>query len=186
MSQPVSPLPLPLGRSGCPINMTMEVLGDRWSLVVLRDIVFGGWTHYRELLNNSMEGIASNILVNRLAKLVETGLLTRHPDPAHKQKVDYHLTEAAIQLVPILVELGRWGARWMPTTRELRVRAELLADGGPTMTEDLMDELRARHLNGAAGGPEDSVLAHLGAAYAQTLGDRSTPNAAVRAGRPQN
>jgi DNA-binding HxlR family transcriptional regulator/MFS family permease len=89
MSQPVTPLPLPPGRSGCPINMTMEVLGDRWSLVVLRDIIFGGWTHYRELLNGSMEGIASNILANRLAKLVDAGLLTRQSDPSHKQKVDY-------------------------------------------------------------------------------------------------
>jgi DNA-binding HxlR family transcriptional regulator len=147
----------------------MEVLGDRWSLVVLRDIVFGGWTHYRELLNNSMEGIASNILVNRLAKLVEAGLITRHPDPAHKQKVDYRLTEAAIQLVPVLVEIGRWGARWMPTTRELRMRAELLADGGPKMTEELMDELRTRQLNGASGAT-DSVLARLDAAYAEAIG----------------
>jgi DNA-binding HxlR family transcriptional regulator len=147
----------------------MEVLGDRWSLVVLRDIVFGGWTHYRELLNNSMEGIASNILVNRLAKLVEAGPITRHPDPAHKQKVDYRLTEAAIQLVPVLVEIGRWGARWMPTTRELRMRAELLADGGPKMTEELMDELRTRQLNGASGAT-DSVLARLDAAYAEAIG----------------
>ena len=73
-------------RSGCPINLTLEVLGDRWSLIVIRDIMFGNRRHFRELLNQSEEGIASNILADRLRRLVEERLLTRTDDPAHRQK----------------------------------------------------------------------------------------------------
>ena len=70
-------------RSGCPINLTMEILGDRWSLVVLRDVMFGNKRHFRDLLETSMEGIASNILAARLKRLVATGLMTRSDDPSH-------------------------------------------------------------------------------------------------------
>ncbi|MYR59284.1 transcriptional regulator, partial [Streptomyces sp. SID625] len=64
-------------RSGCAINAAVEALGDRWSLIVLRDVVFGGRRHFRELLGHSEEGIASNILSSRLKALVADGLLTR-------------------------------------------------------------------------------------------------------------
>lgn len=173
MTQPVAEeaLPVPPGKSGCPINMTMELLGDRWSLVVLRDIMFSGNTHFRELLGASMEGIASNILAARLAKLVEAGLLSRDDDPSHRQKVEYHLTEAAIQLVPLLVELGAWGVRWLPTTPELAVRARLLADGGPRLRERFMDELRDIHLY-RRPSPGGGVLVELTAAYREASAGR--------------
>ena len=61
-------------RSGCPINLSVEVFGDKWSLIVLRDMMFGNRRHFRELLSNSMEGIASNILADRLKRLTEEGL----------------------------------------------------------------------------------------------------------------
>ncbi|MEI2640771.1 MAG: helix-turn-helix domain-containing protein [Tetrasphaera sp.] len=162
-------LPLPPGRSGCPINMTMEVLGDRWSLVVLRDIIFSPRRHFRELLTESLEGIASNILADRLAKLVASGLLSRTPDPSHKQKVTYRLTEPAIQLVPVLAELGAWGARWLPTTPELRIRAELLAQGGPTTWQAFMDELRDEHVHGRPPSPS-GVVHQLAAAHDRVAG----------------
>ena len=97
------------GRSGCPINLTLEMLGDRWSLIVIRDIMFGNRRHFRELLNRSEEGIASNILADRLKRLVESGLLTKRDDPSHRQKAIYSLAEPAIQLVPLLVQMGGWG-----------------------------------------------------------------------------
>ncbi|MBF6333125.1 helix-turn-helix transcriptional regulator [Nocardia transvalensis] len=153
--------------------MTVELLGDRWSLIVLRDIMFGGSTHFRELLAASLEGIASNILASRLSKLVDAGLLTRHDDPSHRQKVEYRLTEAAIQLVPVMAQLGAWGARWLDTEPELTVRAELLAVGGPPLWERFMAELRATHLSGAPT-PEDGVLAELTAAYHQAVAERES------------
>ncbi len=170
MAQPVEheALTVPDGRSGCPINMTMELLGDRWSLVVLRDVMFGGRTRFRELLSSSLEGIASNVLASRLAKLTDAGLLSRHPVPGHRQKIDYFLTEAAIELVPLIVQLGAWGARWLPTTPELTSRAQLLADGGPDLADRFMDELRSIHLD-RQPPPDDGVLAELDAAYHDAL-----------------
>lgn len=151
-------------RSGCPINLTMEVIGDRWSLVVLRDIMFGNRRHFRELLEGSMEGIASNILSARLKRLVDVGLLSRSDDASHKQKVIYSLTEPAIQLVPVMAVIGAWGCRHLPATRELSIRAQLLEEGGPELWEDFMDELRTLHL-GASPKSESSVLQTLTKAY---------------------
>src|ERR1700712_1709614 len=97
-------------RSGCPINQAVEAFGDRWSLLVLRDIVFGGRRHFRELLAGNQEGIASNILADRLRQLVAGGLLTRD-DAGRGRRATYSLTEPAIQLVPVFAALGSWGLR---------------------------------------------------------------------------
>ncbi|WP_227984458.1 winged helix-turn-helix transcriptional regulator [Nocardia spumae] len=132
-------------RSGCAINAAVEVLGDQWTIIVLRDIVFGGRRHFRELLSRNDEGIASNILADRLRRLVSSGLLTRD-DAARGQKAAYRLTAAAIDTVPIMVALGQWGVRYRETTPELAIRAQLLADS-PELTADLMAELREIHLN---------------------------------------
>ncbi|MGQ4596752.1 winged helix-turn-helix transcriptional regulator [Nocardia sp. R6R-6] len=134
-----------VGRSGCPINATIEVIGDRWTLLVLRDVMFGDRRHFRELLAGSEEGIASNILSDRLKRLVAAGLLSR-ADTRPGQKAEYRLTEPAIQLVPIMAQLGSWGLRHRPTTERLRARAELLEAGGPGMWGEFMDELRETHL----------------------------------------
>lgn len=150
-------------RSGCPINLTLETLGDRWSLIVIRDIMFGNRRHYRDLLNNSEEGIASNILADRLRKLTEAGLLSTRPDPTHKQKTIYSLTEPAIQLVPLLAEMGAWGRRFTPASRELSIRAQLLEEGGRDMWNAFMAELRSLHLGAEA--PERSVIRELTEAY---------------------
>lgn len=154
-------------RSGCPINLTMETLGDRWSLIVIRDIMFGNRRHYRELLSHSQEGIASNILADRLKKLVERGLLTKRDDPSHKQKAIYSLTEPAIQLLPVLAQIGAWGRRHLPTTPELAIRAQLLEEGGPPLWAAFMDELRHLHLGTPLPANHEPVLARLTAAYEQ-------------------
>jgi DNA-binding HxlR family transcriptional regulator len=132
-------------RSGCPINAAVEAFGDRWSLLILRDIMFGNKRHFRELQAGSEEGIASNILSDRLKRLVRDGLLTRD-DAGPGQKATYSLTESAIQLVPVFAQLGAWGVQHRPTNPRLRVRAEVLAAGGPAMWNRFMDELRETHL----------------------------------------
>lgn len=158
-------------RSGCPINLSLEVLGDRWSLLILRDMIFGGRRHFRELLTASDEHIASNILAARLKHLVELGMLTKRTDETHKQKVVYSLTEASIDLVPVLAALGTWGTRWLPVTKEMSIRAVALSDGGPPMWHRFMAELREEHLGIPAGPPPDgrTVRDHLQAAYRRTL-----------------
>jgi DNA-binding HxlR family transcriptional regulator len=156
-------------RSGCPINLTMEVLGDRWSLVVIRDIMFGNRRHFRDLLTHSEEGIASNILAARLKRLVALGLISKQNDPSHSQKVIYSLTEQAIQLVPVFAMIGAWGRRHLPVSEELSIRAQLLEEGGAPMWSQFMDDLRLIHIKDPIGGADgrhvSSVLARLAAAY---------------------
>jgi DNA-binding HxlR family transcriptional regulator len=159
-------------RSGCPINLTLEMIGDRWSLIVIRDVMFGNRRHYRELMNLSEEGIASNILADRLKHLVDAGLLSRRDDPTHKQKAIYSLTEPAIQLVPLLAQMGAWGRRHTPVSAELSIRAELLEKGGEPMWEFFMAELRSIHLGARA--PKRSVFAELQAAFDRTVKRRSS------------
>lgn len=154
-------------RSGCPINLTLEVLGDRWSLILIRDVMFGDRRRFRELLTRSEEGIASNVLADRLKRLTEAGLLTRREDPGHKQKAIYSLTEPAIQLVPLLVQMAAWGRQHTSPSDELSIRAELLEAGGPSMWAAFMDELRHRHLGAPPAGR--SVLAELQQAYEAVL-----------------
>ena len=154
-------------RSGCPINLTVEILGDRWSLVVLRDIMFGNFRTYRDLHGNSLEGIATNILANRLKHLSDAGLLTAAGDPGHKQRTIYSLTEKGIALVPIMAALGAWGVRYAPASRELAARAIVLEQGGPALWQEFMDELRHLHLGGPA--PRHSALARMDAAYRAAL-----------------
>jgi DNA-binding HxlR family transcriptional regulator len=133
-------------RSGCPINLWLEVLGDKWSLLIIRDMMFGNRRHFRELLNKLEEGISSNTLSDRLKTLLDEGIITRADDPTHKQKGIYSLTEQGIELLPILAQRAAWGYKYLPVTEELGIRAKLLSDGGPTMWAELMDELREIHL----------------------------------------
>jgi DNA-binding HxlR family transcriptional regulator len=151
-------------RSGCPINLTLETFGDRWSLIVLRDMMFGSRRTFRAIAGQNIEGIASNILADRLERLTENGLLTRSADPHHQQRIIYSLTEKAIQLVPLMAVMGSWGLRHTPASDELSVRAAVLEAGGPPLWSDFMDELRHVHLGSPppAGG---SVLDRLQSAY---------------------
>jgi DNA-binding HxlR family transcriptional regulator len=158
-------------RSGCPINLTLEVLGDHWSLLVIRDLMFGNRRHFRELLGKSEEGIASNILASRLKSLLEAGLISRRDDATHKQKGVYSLTEPAIQLVPLLAHMGAWGRRHLPVNEALGIRAQLLEEGGPVLWDRFMDELRWVHLE-APRPPGPSVAYELQAAYEARRGGR--------------
>ncbi|AHK43311.1 MULTISPECIES: helix-turn-helix domain-containing protein [Ensifer] len=162
-------------RSGCPINLSLEVFGDKWSLLIVRDMIFGGKRHFRELLR-SQEGISSNILADRLKMLVEQGMLTKTDDPTHKQKAIYSLTEMTIALVPIMAHLGAWGRRYLPVSEELSIRAELMETGGPELWNRFMDELRYEHLGLALDGPP-RVRATLQAAFEDVVARKTRENA---------
>ncbi len=135
-------------RSYCPINLSLEIFGDSWTLLVLRDLMFAGKRHFRELLQ-SEERISSNILADRLARLVEHGVLTKSEDPTHKQKAIYSLTEKGIALLPIVVQIGAWGSRWVPDAKKLDARSRKvlreLQEGGPRVWAERMEALRAEH-----------------------------------------
>jgi DNA-binding HxlR family transcriptional regulator len=135
-------------RSYCPINLGLEVFGDAWTLLVLRDMMFAGKRHFRELLESD-EGISSNILADRLKTLVERGVLTKQPDPTHKQKAIYSLTERGIALLPVLIQIGAWSRAHLPETRRSDPRSleinRSLSDDRAAMKRKLA-ELRRTHL----------------------------------------
>ena len=163
-------------RSGCPINLTLEVVGDKWSLLIIRDMIFGNRRHFREMLLKSEEGISSNILADRLKTLVEQGIITKSDDPSHKQKAVYSLTEKGIELLPVLAQMAGWGRKYLPVSEELSIRAQLLEEGGPTMWDEFMSELRETHL-GARASPDSKssgvpVAARLQAAYEEVVAKR--------------
>jgi DNA-binding HxlR family transcriptional regulator len=161
-------------RSGCPINLTLEVVGDKWSLLIIRDIIFGNHRHFRELLTKSEEGIASNILADRLKRLTEQGIVSKADDPTHKQKAIYSLTEKGIELLPILAQMAVWGRKYLPVTEELSIRAQLLEEGGPKLWAEFMEELREIHLGvkrKKKAGP--SVGEKLQAAYQAVVAKRA-------------
>lgn len=131
-------------RSSCPINRGVELLGDHWSLLILRDMAFCGYRSFRELLTNSREGITPATLSKRLTGLVEIGLLTKHATPRGTQG-RYSLTEQSIQLVPLFFELARAGGILDPTTESTEKRFEgWYGDHDKIHTH--MDELRSEHL----------------------------------------
>ncbi len=101
-------------RSDCPLNATLEAFGDRWSLLVVRDLMLLGRRTFREFLESG-EGIATNILSDRLQRLEAQGIVEKRPDPADARKVLYRLTAKGLDLAPILVEMIVWGARYHDT-----------------------------------------------------------------------
>ena len=96
-------------RSSCPISYVLDIFGDKWSLLVIRDLAFSRKRYFRDFLASS-ERIASNILADRLKALTASGIVSRRPDPTNARKIIYDLTEKGEDLIPALLELGRWGA----------------------------------------------------------------------------
>ncbi len=99
----------PKRRSGCPLNASVEMLGDRWSLLIIRDMMLRGSRGYSEFLD-CYEGIATNILADRLEKLVAYEIITAESDPSDGRKQNYFLTQKGIDLAPVLSEMVLWAA----------------------------------------------------------------------------
>jgi len=95
--------------SGCPIAFSLETFGDRWTLLLLRDLLLFGKQRYRELLASD-EGIASNILADRLKRLEGSGIVERGPDPDDGRQVIYKVTAKGKSLIPVILEIAAWGA----------------------------------------------------------------------------
>lgn len=97
-------------RSGCPVSISLEMFGDRWSLLIVRDLMVRGLRTFKEF-QGSGEGIATNILADRLQKLEAAGVITARAEETDGRKVNYRLTEKGIDLAPVLLDLLIWGAR---------------------------------------------------------------------------
>ena len=120
-------------RSECPLNASVEMLGDRWSLLIIRDMMLRGFRTYKEFLE-CYEGIATNILSDRLRKLMAYGIIRAETDPSDGRKMFYSLTPKGIDLAPVLTEMVLWAAAHEKTGNQALVRqmradkAKVIAD----------------------------------------------------------
>jgi DNA-binding HxlR family transcriptional regulator len=115
-------------KSHCPVNFALETFGDTWSLLIVRDIVFWGKRTYGEFLDSS-EGIATNVLAARLARLEQKGILSKGPHATDKRKDTYGLTEKGLALIPLLLEMSGWSAQYdAETTAPQQFVASVFAD----------------------------------------------------------
>lgn len=122
-------------RSACPIANALDVLGDRWTLVIVRDLVFRGFREFGQFLRAG-EGISTNILAERLERLLCTGIIVRSDHPGDGKKYLYRLTEKGIDLIPLLIQLVLWGAKYTPNhaapaevLREIRANPDKIIAG---------------------------------------------------------
>ncbi len=97
-------------RSHCPISFALDLVGDKWSLLILRDIIFKGKNKYKDFLNAG-EGISTNILANRLIQLEELGFIGKKDDPTNGKQYIYRPTKKALDLIPVMLELIRWSGK---------------------------------------------------------------------------
>jgi DNA-binding HxlR family transcriptional regulator len=125
-------------RSDCPISFALEIFGDRWTLIVLRDLMLRSRQRYKELLQGD-EGIATNVLAERLKRLEHRKLITKKRDPADARQFIYLPTELAVSLVPMLVEMTAWGIR----TSDSEVGSDFL-DRFETERDKLISDLQQK------------------------------------------
>ena len=125
-------------RSGCPVSVSLEIFGDRWSLLIIRDMMVRGYGSFKEF-ENSGEKIATNILSDRLGRLERAGIVTAEVDQEDARRVNYRLTEKGIDLAPMMLELLIWGARHEKTGAPLEVVEHLARN-----REQVLRETRRR------------------------------------------
>jgi DNA-binding HxlR family transcriptional regulator len=121
-------------RSGCPVNMALEVFGDRWSLLIVRDLMVRGFRTFHDF-EHAGEGIATNILAGRLRRLCRAGIVAAEEDARDRRRKNYRLTEKGIDLAPVLLELLIWGAKHEQTGAPAEVIAEMAKNREAVLAE---------------------------------------------------
>lgn len=127
-------------RSSCPISSSLEIWGDKWSLLIIRDLMFAKTCTYGDFLK-AEEGIATNILASRLQTLEDNGLIGKFPHPESKAKVLYKLTRKGIDLVPVLIEIGLWAEKYYPVSKERKEMLKRVKKDKRAFIEEKMNEL---------------------------------------------
>lgn len=129
-------------RSDCPINFALESFGDKWSLLIIRDIVFSGKTSYGQFLESD-EKIATNILSSRLKTLGDGGIITKQRDPHKKTKYIYKLAPRGLELMPLLVDLIIWAAECVPMKSYRQTMLELERNNRAELIQRLQANAKA-------------------------------------------
>ena len=125
-------------RSGCPVSLSLELFGDRWSLLIIRDLMVRGFQTFREF-HESGEGIATNILADRLHRLESGGIITAEPESTDRWRVNYRLTEKGIDLAPVLLDLLIWGTKHQESGMPCALIARMVSS-----REEVLAEVRRR------------------------------------------
>ncbi len=125
-------------RSGCPVSISLEIFGDRWSLLIIRDLMVRGFRTFKEF-EGAGEGIATNILAERLRRLKAVGILAEERQTGDKRRVDYRLTRKGIDLAPVLLELLIWGSRHQEAAAPCAIIEKMAAN-----REHVLAEVRRR------------------------------------------
>src|ERR1041384_657381 len=125
-------------RSGCPVSISLEIFGDRWSLLIIRDLMVRGFRTFKQF-QESGERIASNILADRLQKLEAAGILTSEIQESDARRINYRLTEKGIDLAPVMLELLLWGARHEETGAPRALMVEMGSN-----RDEVLKEVRRR------------------------------------------
>lgn len=132
-------------RSHCPVNFALEHFGDKWTLLVVRDLIFKGKRHYNDFLKGG-EGISTSVLSSRLSLLEQGGILTKKEDPVKKSRIRYSLTQKGIDLLPILVEMIRWSGHHDEHTIASQAFLDQANKNRESLIERFTEKLKTVHL----------------------------------------
>jgi DNA-binding HxlR family transcriptional regulator len=148
-------------RSGCPVSISLDIFGDRWSLLIVRDLTVRGFRRYNDFLHSG-EGIATNILADRLRRLEDVGILATTPDPEDARRRLYRLTQKGIDLAPVLLEILVWGANHEQTGAPCELISQMAKN-----RDAVLAEVRRRWQNNDPtpilpwlGGPKGNLRSH--------------------------
>lgn len=125
-------------RSNCPLSISLEIFGDRWTLLVIRDLLFKDRHEFGDFLK-AEEGVATNVLADRLRRLEEHGIVEKAPHPVDARKAYYSLTEKGFDLAPVLMEIIVWAAKYQKTAAPQSIVARMATD-----RDAFLEELRAK------------------------------------------
>ena len=129
-------------KSDCPINFGLEIFGDKWTLLIVRDLMFKGKHYYGEFLQ-SEEKMATNLLADRLSLLEKSGIVTKTVDEKHKSKQVYKLTQKGIELLPILTEIILWSSKYDPLTTVDKTFVERAKEDRESLFDEVASGLAA-------------------------------------------
>ncbi|NQV84424.1 MAG: helix-turn-helix transcriptional regulator [Rhodospirillales bacterium] len=122
--------------NGCPVTYALDSFGDRWSLLIIRDLLLRGFSTYGDFLDGG-EGISTNILADRLKFLEAKGILNKNPDPENRRRKIYSLTEKGFDLAPVIFDLFLWSAQYDPDTKAPKELVERMAKDRATLLADI-------------------------------------------------
>ena len=130
-------------KSDCPVNLSLEIFGDNWTLLILRDIIFFDHRYYKQFVK--LEGISTNILANRLERLLNNGILIREVDKVNQSSYLYSLTKKGLALVPVVIEIYNWGAQFTENNNAEKDMAKRAKHQKDALVKEFVTKLKKNH-----------------------------------------